>query len=115
MRARAKPKSDASSPAGWTFLTNHAHVLLCLVENPEARMREVAVLVGITERAVQRIIAELAEAGYLSRMREGRSNRYIVHGDLFLRHPVESHCTIAELVGMVMGRRRETSRKSRRA
>jgi DNA-binding transcriptional ArsR family regulator len=104
MQAMARSKSG-TSPASWTFLTNHAHVLLCLVENPEARMREVAVRVGITERAVQRIVAELEEAGYLSRMREGRANRYLVHEDLFLRHPVESHCTIAELIGMVTGRR----------
>lgn len=106
MQATAKSKSDASSSASWTFLTNHAHVLVCLVENPEARMREVAARVGITERAVQRIVAELEEAGYLSRMREGRANRYIVHDDLYLRHPVESHCTIAELIEMVVGRRR---------
>jgi DNA-binding transcriptional ArsR family regulator len=114
MPATLKSQSDAFSPAGWTFLTNHAHVLLCLVGAPEARMREVAVRVGITERAVQRIVAELEEAGYLSRMREGRANRYIVHEDLFLRHPVESHCTIAELIGMVTGRR-ERSRPSRKS
>lgn len=116
MQATAKSRSGVSSPAGWTFLTNHAHVLLCLVENPEARMREVAARVGITERAVQRIVAELEEAGYLSRMREGRANRYRVHEDLFLRHPVEGHCTIAELIGMVLGNRRrpESSRKSAR-
>lgn len=76
-------------------------------------MREVAARVGITERAVQRIVAELEEAGYLNRMREGRANRYIVHEDLFLRHPVEGHCTIAGLIEMVIGRRRraEPSRK----
>lgn len=114
MRATVKSKVDApSSSANWTFLTNHAHVLLCLVENAEARMREVAVRVGITERAVQRIVAELEEAGYLSRMREGRANRYLVHEDLFLRHSVESHCTIAELIGMVSGRR-EPVRPSRK-
>lgn len=116
MQATAKSKSDGSSSASWTFLTNHAHVLLCLVENPEARMREVAARVGITERAVQRIVTELEEAGYLSRIREGRANRYIVHEDLFLRHRVEGHCTIAELIGMVIGKRRraEPSRKSTR-
>ena len=114
MLATARSQSDASPSASWTFLTNHAHVLLCLVENPEARMCEVAVRVGITERAVQRIVAELEEAGYLSRMREGRANRYLVHEDLFLRHPVEGHCTIAGLIGMVLGNRRrgEASRKS---
>lgn len=116
MLATARSQSDASPSASWTFLTNHAHVLLCLVENPEARMREVALRVGITERAVQRIVAELEEAGYLSRMREGRANRYLVHDDLFLRHPVEGHCTIAELIGMVLGNRRRggASRKSAR-
>lgn len=79
-------------------------------------MREVAVRVGITERAVQRIVAELEEAGYLSRMREGRANRYLVHDNLFLRHPVESHCTIAGLIGMVTGRRAhaQPSRKGAR-
>jgi DNA-binding Lrp family transcriptional regulator len=79
-------------------------------------MREVAVRVGVTERAVQRIVAELEEVGYLSRMREGRANRYLVHEDLFLRHPVEGHCTIAELSGMVLGNRRRegASRKSTR-
>ena len=116
MLATARSQSDASPSASWTFLTNHAHVLLCLVENPEARMREVAVRVGITERAVQRIVAELEEAGYLSRMREGRANRYLVHEDVLLRHPVESHCTIAELIGMVTGRRAhaQPSRKGAR-
>jgi len=111
----ANSKSDTSS-ASWTFLTNDAHVLLCLVEKPAARMREVAVRVGITERAVQRIVAELEEAGYLSRMREGRANRYLVHDNLFLRHPVESHCTIAGLIGMVTGRRAhaQPSRKGAR-
>ncbi len=118
MQATAKSRSGVSSPAGWTFLTNHAHVLLCLVEQPEARMREVAVRVGITERAVQRIVTELEEAGYLSRIREGRANRYLVHDSLFLRHPVEGHCTIAELIGMVIGKRRRpqsTRNRVRRA
>jgi len=61
--------------------------------------------VGITERAVQRIVAEPEEAGYLSRVREGRANRYAVHERLLLRHPVEGHCTIAELIAMVIGGR----------
>lgn len=102
MQTRGKTKTGAtSSPTHWTFLTNHAHVLLCLAENPGARMRDVAILVGVTERAVQRIVAELEEAGYLDHRREGRANRYIIHPDLLLRHPVESHCTIADLIKMV--------------
>lgn len=104
MRATPKPEAATapSSAGGWTFLTNHTHVLLCLAENLEARMRDVATRVGITERAVQRIVAELEEAGYLSRVREGRANRYSISKSLPLRHPVEGHCTIAELIAMVI-------------
>lgn len=103
MRATTKSKADGrSASAGWTFLTNHAHVLLCLVENPEARMRDVAARVAITERAVQRIVSELEDAGYLSRVRQGRANRYTVNEGLPLRHSIEDHCTIAELIEMVI-------------
>lgn len=66
-------------------------------------MRDVAARVGITERAVQRIVAELGQAGYLSHVREGRANVYTVHESVHLRHPVERHCTTAELIRMVMG------------
>src|SRR3982750_3707911 len=74
----------------WAFLSNHAHVLLCIAKEPEVRLREVADRVGITERAVQRIVADLEEGGYLSRSREGRRNRYEVHLGRPLRHSVES-------------------------
>lgn len=83
---------------GWTFLTNHTHVLLAVHHQPELRQREIAELVGITEGAVQRIIGELEEAGYLQRERIGRRNRYRVQPDLPLRHPLESHHTIGELL-----------------
>ena len=86
----------------WTFLTNHAHVLLCIAREPEVRMREVAELVGITERAVQRIVSDLEEAGYLERIRQGRRNAYTVRGDLPLRHPVERHERIATLLALVV-------------
>jgi DNA-binding Lrp family transcriptional regulator len=84
--------------AGWTFLTNHAHVLLCLVRDPEARMRDVADAVGITERAAQRIVADLEEGGYLTRTRDGRRNRYEIHPDVPLRHPVERDHDIGEIL-----------------
>ena len=84
--------------AGWTFLSNHAHVMIVLAKDPELRMREVAVQVGITERAVQRIIAELVESGYLEAIRDGRRNHYRIHAQLRLRHPVEAHRTVANLV-----------------
>jgi DNA-binding IclR family transcriptional regulator len=94
-------KSNAATPAGFTFLTNHAHILLLIARQPNARMREMALQVGITERAVQRIVDELAAAGYLRVTREGRRNRYQLQVDLPLRHTVEAHCTIGELIEFV--------------
>jgi DNA-binding Lrp family transcriptional regulator len=87
----------------WTFLTNHAHVLLCVVRDPQARMRDVAEQVGITERAAQRIVADLVKAGYLERDREGRRNRYRLHGELPLRHPMDRDTAIGELVAALTG------------
>lgn len=87
----------------WTFLTNHAHVLLCIAREPEVRMRDVAKLVGITERAVQRIVADLETAGYIERSRHGRRNRYEVRQDLPLRHPIEEHQRVSSLIALVHG------------
>lgn len=84
--------------ADWTFLTNHAHVLLCVAHDPGMRLRDVADRVGITERAAQRIVADLVDAGYLDRRREGRRNRYEVHGDLPLRHPLDRDHRIGEIL-----------------
>lgn len=89
--------------AGWTFLTNHAHVLLCIARDPGIRLVDVARHVGVTERAAQRIVADLVEAGYLSRSRDGRRNRYVVHADRPLRHPLEQTHEIGELLD-VLGR-----------
>ncbi len=86
----------------WTFLTNHAHVLFCLAQDPEIRLRDVADRVGITERAVQRSVTELETGTYITRQRNGRRNSYIVHKQLFLRHPIESHCSVAELLGLIL-------------
>lgn len=90
----------AQEPAVWTFLTNHAHVLLCVAGEPDVRMRDLAVRVGITERAVQRILGELEAAGYVRRERTGRRNRYDVRADLPLRHPVERHNKVAALLDL---------------
>jgi len=87
--------------ADWTFLTNHAHVLLCVARDPEIRLRDIAVAVGVTERATQRIIAELADAGYLERHREGRRNHYQLHPHLPLRHPLEHDHHIGELLSLL--------------
>ncbi|WP_157101274.1 helix-turn-helix transcriptional regulator [Nocardia shimofusensis] len=82
----------------WTFLTNHAHVLLCLSRDGELTMRELAQAVGITERAVQAIIADLIDDGYLTRVKNGRRNTYTVHAHGRLRHPLESAHTVGELI-----------------
>lgn len=87
----------------WTFLSNHAHVLLVIARDPEIRLRDVAVCVGITERAVQRIVADLEAGGYLTRERTGRRNHYRLHPDVPLRHPIERHKTVAELMALVLG------------
>ncbi|MGE3961256.1 MAG: helix-turn-helix transcriptional regulator [Dehalococcoidia bacterium] len=84
--------------ARWTFLTNYGHVLLFIAKHPDARLRDVAEAVGITERAAQRIVYDLVEEGYLDREREGRRNRYTVQLDRPLRHPLESEHTIEELM-----------------
>ncbi len=94
----------------WTFLTNHAHVLLCIAREPEVRMRDVAHLVGITERAVQRIVADLEEAEYIERSRHGRRNRYEVRTDLPLRHPIERHERVSSLITLVLGEHERNGR-----
>jgi DNA-binding IclR family transcriptional regulator len=99
----AKAKGKSSRPeAAWTFLTNHSHVVLCLAQDPEARMRDVAEKVGITERAVQRIVSELEAAGYVQRTREGRRNTYEVDGALPLRHAVEGHQNLDALMKLIL-------------
>lgn len=94
---------------GFTYLTNHAHVLVALDGDPEARVRDLAVTVGITERAVQRIIADLEAVGVLVRQRSGRRNHYRIHRDGRLRHPLESHCTVGGLLDWI--RRAARSRR----
>jgi len=87
----------------WTFLTNYGHVLLCIAADPEIRMKDVADQVGITERATQRIVADLLSAGYLSSQKKGRRRYYQVHSSLPFRHPVERHNQIGVLLRLVAG------------
>lgn len=87
----------------WTFLTNHAHVLLCVAQEPRMRVRDVAEYVGVTERCVQRILSDLEEAGYVSRVHRGRRNYYEVHAELPLRHPAEQNQQVSALLGLVLG------------
>lgn len=92
-------------PSGWTFFSNHAHVLCCLVQQPDRTLRDVALHVGITERAVQRIVADLVDAGLLIRRKEGRRNVYQFDLDQPLRHPLEAHRTVDEIMALIASER----------
>lgn len=94
--------SKTSSGTGWTFFSNHGHVLFCLARDPDTTLREVAEKVGITERAVQRIVGELEDAGVLTRTRDGRRNRYTLDPEVRLRHAVEGHCRVSDLIHLVI-------------
>ena len=96
----------ASPSRHWTFLSNHAHVLVCLALDPDARLRDVALSVGITERAVQKIVSDLEEAGVIARERTGRRNSYRLDLDAPLRHALESHKTVGTLLSLVLDRAR---------
>lgn len=102
--ARAARVADRGGPAtapsarGWTFLTNHAHVLLCLAQGESLTARELGLRIGITERAVQVILADLTDGGYLIKKKEGRRNVYTVNRRGRLRHPLEAHHTIGDLI-----------------
>ena len=84
--------------AGWTFLTNHALVLLCVAKDPEMRLRDVAQCVGITERAAHRIVCELESEGYLTRHRDGARNHYELHAELPLRHELERQVKVRDVL-----------------
>jgi DNA-binding MarR family transcriptional regulator len=90
--------SSTDKPTTWTFLTNHAQVLLCLAETPDLRLRDVAEHVGITERASQRILADLVETGYIHRQRQGRRNHYRINPEAHMRHPAQEGIKIAGLL-----------------
>jgi predicted transcriptional regulator len=92
-----------SSPEinGWHFLTSHAQVLLCLHRNPTVRLRDVADTVGITERAAQRIVTDLVEAGYVTKEREGRRNRYALDRNAPMRHPSQVNHEIGDLLELL--------------
>lgn len=97
------PRSDAAP--GWTFLTNHGHVLVCIAQNPDVRIAEIADLVGIGERAAHRILGDLINEGYVVREKVGRRNRYSIDFSRPLRHQLESEHTIGEIFRPVSRRR----------
>jgi len=96
-----KDAISAEDRPSWTFLSNHGHVLVCIGRNPDIRVREIADAVGITERAVHRILGELEEAGVIARTRQGRRTHYRVDEARPLRHPIEDEHTVGELMRAV--------------
>ena len=86
----------------WNFFSNYAHVLVCLADNPLARLRDVADRVGVTERTALRLITELDKADIVKRVREGRRNSYVIDTSAPLRHRIEAHCTVGELIATVL-------------
>jgi DNA-binding Lrp family transcriptional regulator len=90
-----------SNEPGWSFLTNHARVLLCIAYDPGVRLREIGDAVGITERAAHRIVTELADAGYISRTRVGRRNRYTIQSDLPIPDPLAREQRIGDLLALL--------------
>lgn len=96
-----KTHSKSPKKPDWTFLSNHGHVLLCLHSDPELPLKEIAVRVGITERAVHRIISDLEGEGYLKRTRIGRKNSYTFELNKQLRHPIEAHTKVRALLDLI--------------
>ncbi len=95
------PEKTGKSSSRWTFLTNHAHVLVLLNNESCLVLREVAARIGITERAVQKIVHDLIEGGFVKCERIGRKNSYKVKKNQPLRHSIESHCMIGELLQLI--------------
>ena len=99
--AKASVVEQTPKPA-WTFLSNHTHVLVCLWEDEELRVRDLSQKIGITDRAVQHILKDLEEAKVIKRERVGRRNRYQILGSARLRHPIEAHCQIGKLLEWIL-------------
>ncbi len=105
MKSLSGEQQQRSSPAAtsWDFLTNHAHVLLCVAHDPGIRLRDIAAAVGITERAAHRILSQLVQEGYVLRERQGRRNRYEVVAGLPMRHPLVQGREVGELLEVLIG------------
>jgi predicted transcriptional regulator len=98
---RSDPR--ASDAPRWTFFTNHFLVLACVAESPDLRVRDIAARVGITERATQAILSDLANDGYLERIRVGRRNRYKVRRSAHFRHPIVRSASVGDVLGVALG------------
>jgi hypothetical protein len=94
--------SSEATASRWDFLTNHAHVLLCVARDPGIRLRDIAVAVGITERGAHKVLSELVDEGYVLRERHGRRNRYTVKPELPLRHPLVNDREVGDLLKVLL-------------
>jgi CTP-dependent riboflavin kinase len=94
--------AETTAP-GWTFLTNHAQVLVCIARDPGVRLRDLGERVGITERAAHRIVTELADAGYITRQRNGRRNQYTINGQYPLPDPIAREQNVGQLLEILTG------------
>jgi DNA-binding Lrp family transcriptional regulator len=102
-----------NSVPGWTFLTNHAQVLVCIARDPGIRLRDIGERVGITERAAHRIVVELADAGYISRERNGRRNHYTINAHFPLPDPIARERSVGELLAILTAPRATDRRGGR--
>jgi len=93
--------AEAKETAGWTFLSNHGHVLACIAKDSNVRVRDIAEAVGITVRAVQRILGELEAGGVIERGRNGRRTHYEIDPTQSLRHPIEAAHSVGELLDLI--------------
>ena len=96
-------QQESSAAGRWDFLTNHAHVLICVADDPGIRLRDIAAAVGITERAAHRIVSELVEEGYVLREKRGRRNYYTIVAELPMRHPLVQKREVGELLEVLIG------------
>jgi DNA-binding transcriptional ArsR family regulator len=114
MNKNSGTKAPAPSRAGgWDFLTNHAHVLLCVANDPGIRLRDIAAAVGITERSAHKILSELVDEGYVLRERQGRRNRYQIKPELPLRHPLVHDREVGDLLKLLARPQRQGRRGGR--
>lgn len=122
MNSNSGDLNQISGPAppgtgGWDFLTNHAHVLLCVAHDPGIRLRDIAAAVGVTERSAHKILSELVDEGYVLRERHGRRNRYEVKPELPLRHPLVNEREVGDLLNVLLRPERpaKKARQTRRS
>lgn len=101
VKAEIEVAMSSQETRTWTFLTNHAHVLVCIARDSGMRMRDIAHAVGITERAAQSIVSDLINEGYVNRTRIGRRNNYVINPDMPLRHELERERLVGELLGVI--------------